>query len=659
VAISAEVAGLAISVVSGAIKLGKRLDDIQAEEVALRSAVGLAFPDVKLDPPEQKLRSALLQLLRSTKNQTPDPLSADERVAIAELRAAPASTFFDLRAKCAQYGLLETIEVKTFKPDVAFQKALSARSSAWELSDEDVKRYTFFVAAGPDTRQNSLGFRISATLLDVLAEVAAQNTRFVISHEPTRRLVESVLTKFSEPDLANLTGWSTVLRSALRSTLNAVIDERDALAGSREWLERALNAVARARELSPKRDDFVIGLFEGRGINELFRGVLTEGADYISEGDPEIWEDILADVLTRAAEKAEGAPGFEEFFQENWHSLVGAGFRSLQVHGPKLLDEDEAILKTTLTAAVGALADAFDQGRPSAETFTSVVEAAIAVFADPGVLAPAIREPWLRDMIASVGSFVRDKGLRASFSQPALEEYARDALMVLSRYPEVLGVDEELVQSVLTDVLSGMAKVENFGVGALADAAVEGALSAIAENVDLLDMDYASVVGQLAGGLAERVAVGGIGGLQAEEILAEVTEVVATNEEIFLRARDGLAEAVIDAILDAAAEDAKGVLVGTAVVATVRRVMHVMAARGKLLVGDMEAVQERLKEIVAAGLAQASKVLGKQLAQQDVPEALVEMIDMLARGEELPDLDSSEFAKLFGKIADDVTKRAA
>jgi hypothetical protein len=656
-AISAEVASLAVSVVTGALRLGKRLDEIQAEETALRAAVPLAFPEVKLEPSDTALRTALGKLLKSTAGIAPDPLGAD-RQEIERLRQQ-SGVRDELLAMCRKHGLLETIATRTFRPDAAFREALRARSAAWELDEAAVRDYTFFVAAGPDLRGNSLGFRIGAAVLDVLAEVAAQNTRFVISHEPTRRLVETVLVRFSEPDLAAMSGWGEVLRGALRATLNTVVDEREALAGSREWIERALSAVAHARDVAPNGDDFVLGLLRGRGFDSLLRGVLLEGADYLSEGDAEVWEEILSDVLVRASAKAEGAAGFEDFFAEHWHSLVGAGLASLQEHGPRLLDEDDAILKTTLVAAVGALADAFDAGPPDAGTLGAVIEAAVGVFADPGVLEPAVREPWLRDLIASVAGVVRDDGLRASFSQPALERYARGALEVFSRYPELIADDSELVQEVLSGVLGKMATAETFGVGPLADAAVEGALDAIAANPGLLKFDYPSALGQLAAGLAERVANGGIAGLQAEAIVAEVADVLATNEELFLAARAGLADAVVDAILDAAAEDPKGVLAGAAVVAAVRRVLAVVAARGKLLPADLAAVEARVKELAAAGLAEASKLLGRRLAQDEVPAALSDLFERMAKGETIPDPGTPEFRKLFGDIADDVTGRAA
>jgi hypothetical protein len=203
-----------------------------------------------------------------------------------------------------------------------------------------------------------------------------------------------------------------------------------------------------------------------------------------------------------------------------------------------------------------------------------------------------------------------------------------------------------------------MSEVDNFGLGALADSAVEGALTAIAENPELLEVDYPTAIGQFAAALAHRVADGGLHGLQAEAILADVTEVIATNDELFLAARDGLAQVVVEAVLEAAHGQATRVLAGAGVVATVRRVLGVFAARGKLMPDDLGAVGARVQEVVAAGLAQAAAALGKRLAQEHVPGVIVELIEQVASGEDVPAIGTPEFKELFEEIADGVTARA-
>jgi len=256
-------------------------------------------------------------------------------------------------------------------------------------------------------------------------------------------------------------------------------------------------------------------------------------------------------------------------------------------------------------------------------------------------------------MIASVATVIRDEGLRKAFTQPALERYVRSALGVLSRHPAALGADGALPGALVSSVLGKMAEADALAPGPLADAAVEGALTAIAEKPGLLDFEYASAVGELAGALARRVAAGGIGSVEAEAVLADALGVVATNERLFLNARDGLANAVVDAVLDAAGEG-EGLLAGAALVAAVRGILEEVARTGLGLPEDLAALEARVKEVLAAGLAQASDDLGRRLATGDVPVVLVALVERLASLEDFPEPDSPEFAELYEDLMADL-----
>jgi hypothetical protein len=480
-----------------------------------------------------------------------------------------------------------------------------------------------------------------------------------MEHEPTRKLVASVLARFSEPDLSTMSGWGDVLKHALRVTLNSVIDEREALAGGRVWIERALSAVANVREQAPNGDDFVLGLLRGNGINQLISGLLVEGADYLSEGDEEVWEAILSDVLLTAAAKAKDSAGFDEFFQENWHALVGAGLSSLGEHGTRLLDDSE-LLKTTLVATVNSLAESFAAGPPTGETLTAAVQTAIGVFSDSDVLAPSVRQKWLREMIAGVATVIRDEGLRSAFSQPALERYARGALEVLARNPEVIATDSELVNKILDNVLRKLTTIETFAVGPLADVAVGGVLKAIADNPGLIDRKYASIIGDLAGELADRVANGGISSFQANEILEIAAEVVATNEFIFLEARKGLSAAIVKAITDiVATDDGARLMAGSVAVTIVERLLKQFAQTGLGLPANMTKLGSRVHELLAAGLSDAKELLGNKLAQSDLSELLVALVTKFARGEGIPTPGTAEFTEVIGTLAQEIAVRAA
>lgn len=637
------VADLAISAATAAIKLGKRLDRIMAEEAALRSGLSLSIPPTAHVPVVTEFRRELRRFEKETRGLRPDPLRED-RERIKEL--VQSGTRDELEEMCTKHGITD-FGLAVFDVDAAVSDVLLARSSAWDLEDADIRSLVFYVAAGEEHRKNSLSFRLGATVLDVLAEFAAEDARFVVEDEDTRKLVQTILTRFSKPDLSELSGWGEVVKNLLRATVNGVLDARDLVHGSREWLEVLLDGLARARDLAPNGDDFIFGIARGEGFKLLVRGILEEAAEVLSDEQSSELQQVIAGVLETAAARVEGAPDFEAYFQENWHALVGAGLGGLAEHGPRLLEGEDPILQKTLTAMVGALADSFSAGPPTGETLVSVANAAIAVFADdPDLLEGSIGEEWARELIQSLAAVAKDAGLREAFSQPALERYSRAALEVMASHPDVLAGDGELARKIVSKVLGGMARAEALSLESLGDAAVESALRAIAENPGLLDLEYAEAFGDLAGKLAERVGQKTLAGFQAEDLLRSVGEVVATNSMLFLDARDGLAQVVVETVLQLA-EDDEGLLAGAAAVATVRRVLEVFAARGNLLPEDetLTQLEARLRELLDRSLETASDQIGRSLAQADVPEALAKVVDVWAQGE--LDVADPDFAQLF------------
>jgi len=237
----------------------------------VRSPLALPFARMVKPPRIKAMKEALQGLLDETAGIVPHPLGAEKRRIEDALAGGERDALFKA---CERNQLLDSITIEVFDPDAEFEKALRNRSQAWNLAEPDIRRYTYFLAAGRDLRNGSLGFRIAAATVDVVTEVAAENARLVIDHEPTRKLVVSILTRFSEPDLAAMGGWSAVLQQALRSTLNVVLDQRDEIARNEVWLQHALSGLGRVREQAG--DDFVIGLLRGSGFDTLFSALLAE-----------------------------------------------------------------------------------------------------------------------------------------------------------------------------------------------------------------------------------------------------------------------------------------------------------------------------------------------------------------------------------------------
>lgn len=528
--IPTDTAGLALSIAAGAIKLGKRVDQIMAEETALRSELALGLPAVAEVPTIGQLKTALKQLLSSTEGQTPDPLQGD-RAKIKGLLGR-ANTGAVMAEFCEKYGI-DDFELQTFNPDREFRQALRSRGAAWNFDDDDIVKVSYFLAAGADHRQNSLSFRIAATVVDVFAEFAADNSRLLVRNQESRKILESILTSFAEADLAELPGWGAVLELALKETVSGLIDSRDLLHNDKAWLNSVLNGLARARTASEQGNDFVVGLLNGQGFQHLVRGLLEEGATAIGSDDALALERIVGTVLSAAAEKVGDSTSFEQFFQDHWHSLVGAGLRSLHSQGPGLLKGEEPLLQKTLLASVDALAGAFQVGPPTGETLVSTLEAAFAVVADdPALLDTAIGETWIKDLIGSVARTVSSEGLSQAFSKSSLESFVRQGLVVMANHAEAFGKQSNLVETLLHDVLIGIAGAESINAEELGRITVQSTLDAVARNSKLIDTQYSALVGGVAGALAGLVSDRSLSQLRAKDLIVTVSRVVADNPQL-------------------------------------------------------------------------------------------------------------------------------
>ncbi len=490
----------------------------------MRSSLALGFPEVREAPTIAQRKRALRKLLRETPTTARDALGRDRNKIEGLLTQSDVAA--QLWRMCKKYGLTE-FDLQVFDPDAAFRQALLTRRREWSLEDSDIRSLTWFLAAGPERRQSSLAYRIAATTLDVLAETAALNPRLLVERESTRRILQAVLLRFSQPDLSAMEGWSRVLHHALSSTLDGLVDAHEYIAQGEPWIRHALSAVASARDAAPNGDEFLLGLFRGEGFRQLVKGLLEEGASAFSDDQADVFETILAAVLEEAAQRIDASPEFGAFFNDQWHHLLAAALGSLEALGPRILAGEAPILRETLVAAVGSLSESLSQGPPDGDTFVLALETAVGVIADnPELLDDQLREAWLGDLISSLALAARDQGLRSAFSRDALESYLRASLAALGRHPEILVGDGELASTLVGRILGELALVPTFGVETIADAVVVAAFEAIAEKGHLVNGEFPELVAELAAVLAEYVRDRELSAFEASEILELV---IATN----------------------------------------------------------------------------------------------------------------------------------
>lgn len=643
-------AELAVSIAKGLIKLAGRLDALLAEKHAVTGDLILPMPPVSGGPTGVQMVKELQRLLKDTAERSPDPLGKDREKISALLDETPPDPAL-VQEFFAKY-FPDAVNPPVIKPDAQYLVALRKAVPTLDLSDEDTRLAAFYVASGRDDRQIGYGMRIGLLVVDVLAEFGAENTGLFLRDARVRSVVQSVLERFSKPELEDFDEWSPLLRHALSATLNGVFDARAALLGDSQWLTLVLDVLAEARAYKEGGDDFLLGLFQGRGYRLLISKGLARAAEVLAEDSAEPFKQIAAEVLKTAAPLA-AKSSFRNFFSEHWGDLLRAGLSGLEKQGPKLLEGQSPLLQTVLVAMVGRLAETPNAQFLSSETLFRLTDAAIAAVAKkPELLTGGVKEPWLEELLNSFISTVGRQGIRLTFSEEGLEGIITDAAGAFAQHPELIIARPGLLQEVVLGILKAVRGLNSLDAKSIAGAAVQGSLQAIADHPALLDTRYANLIADFAGSVAKLVEAKTLTGLEASAIVSAAVESMLRNPILFDEAEDNLAGAVLDAVLGAAGQQQVKLIAGATLVATLREVLLVIARNGKPQVSQpMDQFTSRLTEVVVAGLKAAEAELGHRLDMPAIPQAIAGLVGAWARGE-LATLDPNTraFQDLFAAL---------
>ncbi len=660
--ITAEAAGLAISIAKGIIKLAGRIDRLTAEKEAVTGALYVPMPpesgvaDVDLALPR------LRDYLEQTKNDNPDPLGDDRARLKALLAKNPVPGdwigFFEKLFP-------EQAHPPAINPDAEYLKALKqwVPSVNWDdKANADICKAAFYTAAGRDQRGLGYGARLGLLVADVVAEFGAENTSLFIRDKNAQTIVQSVLQRFSKPDLDDFEDWSPLLRHVLSSTLNGLLDARVVVEGHAQWADALLEALARARDDADSPDDYLVGLLRGQGYSLLIGEGLQLAGEQLASEHAGVFRDIVATFLTDAAPLVKANKNdFGTFFKDHWGDLVRGGINAVAKHGPQLLAGQSPLLSETLLAVMNQLAATPSTAYFSSDTVLHLAEAAIgAVARKPDLLDGAVGEKWLRLLISSVASTINDTGLRAVFGRDGMERIFKDALATFAQHPELIIADAGLAQDVVGSVLAAVAKSDGMEAWPLANAAVGGALQALAKHPELTGTNFGPYVAELAGLLAQQVKDHGLAALQAADLMDAAIEAMLRNAQLFAALEKNVATAVLQAVLTAA-DQGQGtagqikLLAGATLVEVAGDVLAAVARYGAGFVenNSVKLLGDRVAEVLTAGLERAAKEMGRRMDHSALPAVLAALVRKLLRGE-LADLDpeSENFKKLFSEIAE-------
>lgn len=635
-----QVVGLALSIAHAAIKLGLRLDALFAEQAALRSDLALPLPPVALPPPRPAIRAALAELLAGSEGQEPDPLGADR----GRIRAALDQNDHGTQWECCQRYDLLTVE--TFSPDAELASQLRRRRRSWDLDDEEIRALTFFVGPGADRRETSFSFRLAATVLDVAAELAAEQVGLLLRDPAKRRVVETALARFAEPDLASLSGWGELVRHALRSSMGALVEARELVPREAKWLETLFDALAEARRLSGVADDWVAGLLQGEGFRRLGGPLRAQASALIGRLDQDEAAGLVRVIIERGAACVDRTPGFAGAFFGSWDALVVAGASALERHGVRL---EATVVEETLGEVVEALSRVQSEGLPGRETVTSLALAAVAGAAVDSRALPAAERA--RSLVGSVSALVGSASLLEAFPSEALERHAQAALAALERRPSLHSLN--LPGAVLPRLLSPLTRASALRADALGEAVVGVALDALENDARLDQLGLPDELGAVAGQLAPFVATGTLSPEQGRALLEAVAAAHSGSPEQFLGARSGSTRAIL-AALQQVAQARDGLLSRAGFVESSRRLLAVWGAHGRDLAARLspDELQAELGRVLEAGLLRAREGLGAHLDRAAIPAILEHLVRAwLQGGLEGLDLTGPEFAARFLELA--------
>jgi hypothetical protein len=290
----------------------------------------------------------------------------------------------------------------------------------------------------------------------------------------------------------------------------------------------------------------------------------------------------------------------------------------------------------------------------------AIVESvARTVASKPELVAADAAPAWVKTLSLSLAEVIADEGFRQAFSAEGLRSVTKRTLAAVGEHPELVvarpDLPRQIVGTVLSKVAATMPATGDLRMEAVALAAVDGVLTTIAGNPQLLECKYAEVIADLAESVAREVRAGTITRLQAQHLMVMVTAVLGANPEFFATVQTDLARLVVDNVIAAAGRDEKKLLAGIALVQVVQAVLSVLAARGTTLLGSgtAEALAADVARLVEEGLKAATTQLGLRLDVPSVPLAIAALVERWSRGEVASvRVEDEAFRNAFAELAE-------
>jgi hypothetical protein len=650
--LTTEAAGLVIKMTKGMLKLTRRIDLVLVEKEATEGPMALPVPDLKLSPTQPQMRSALRRLLKQTEEKENDPIAADRSKIENLLEGTPtaAQLFPFVKKYLPELAIRRILSLNS-----AFMKALSQARPDW-AADPELAVAAFCVSAGNDFRNKSYTWRLALTVVDELAEFGAENTALFMRDEKLQGIVSAVLERFAGADVQVTDSTKDLLRAILKATLNGVFEAKDQLDIDNEWVEGLLNAVADARAQSADPDNFLVGLFQGKGYPLLVGAVMETASGRLAADDAKGFEQAATMFLKDVAKIVGQQPSFKNFFNDHWGDLTRAALKSVEKHGPALLADEEPLLGKILSAVAVDLASRPDNKLLTREALVGVIDAVVGTVAsNPDRIEHILSDDWLSTLVKSVADTMADAGIRKSITREGLEQMLKGVLQTFGEQPQLIIDDPGLARDLLGSILKSVSGINPFNAESLGSVIVAEALGAVSKHPELLKFDYAELVTGLVGKVAVLVKNQKLTGIQGQDLIKAAIASLTENPQFLLDAEDKLVETVIDVVLKVSGNSQGGLIVDGILVDVAKQVIGAITITGKAALKNhpIAAFADTLAELLQAGLIRAQTELGNRITLSTVPVVLGQLVAAWAQGKiGAVDPGNDNFKRLFAEIAD-------
>ena len=653
--LSAEAAGLVISITQGLVKLSGRLDLLLAEKEATTGPLILPMQKIGLPvvPRAQRIQR-LKDYLAATDGAVPDPLGAD-RTELAAL-VKPGGATDEVDEYFARIFPNEA-EVSLIDPDAEFTKALRTCVPSLDVDKPETRLAAFYITAGRDGRELNYAARTALLVADCIAEVGAENASLIIHDPQLSAVVKSIVQNLTKPDLETFTAWSPLLRHALAATLDGVLANRSALEGAGPWVDAIFAALAMAREESASGEDFVTGLVRGKGYRVLISKGLLVAGDRLAPSGADPYRQIAADILRAAAPLAKkGSTTFSDFFNDNWGELMRAGLASVEKHGSSLLEGTNPLLREASIALITELARTPGAIELSGETLFRVADAVIGTVArNPTLLEGEVKDAWFKEVVIAATKAVADQGVKKAFSRDGLRQVASQAVAVFAEHPELL-VDKPSKQlALVTTIVKAASAAGSVDGTTLATAAITAVLGRLGQEPALLGTRYADILSALCGQLAKLVAAKTLTGMQSADVINAAADAVLRNPTLFTGFEGNLASAVVTGVLKGAKSSELKLIGEQMLVDLVGEVLRIVARRGRDMAektSEKELI-EKISDTISAGLTRADRELGHRIDTTRLPWVLAQLVAAVAKNDlAVIDPEHPKFKEVFAQLAE-------